>query len=256
VGTVGLGAPPNDVSGLSAAEADAVNARLESDGPDAILGWAIERFGDGLVLSTAFGVDGCALVHMASRLSAAVRVFTVDTGLLFEETIALRARLEAFTGVSVAVFSPRQSVAEQATTHGEALWTRDPDACCRLRKVEPLDRALREMGARCWVNARRRDQAPTRDDLPVVELVRRGDDRIAKVNPFVNWTRRDVWAYVLKHEVPYNPLHDTGYPSIGCVPCTAPVGEGDAERAGRWSGTDKIECGIHTYLDPVDGDPA
>jgi phosphoadenosine phosphosulfate reductase len=140
-------------------------------------------------------------------------------------------------------------VDEQAAQHGPRLWERDPDACCALRKVEPLQRAL--AGFNAWITAIRRDQSPDRGDAPEIEW--NAAHGINKINPLVAWTSGDVWAYVREHDVPYNPLHDASYPSIGCWPCTSPVTPGEDSRAGRWRGMAKTECGIHLVLNPVTG---
>ena len=170
-----------------------------------------------------------------------IDVFTLDTGLLFPETYELWRALEAKYGITIRGVAPEQSVQEQAAAHGDALWAREPDRCCELRKVVPLTRALAGYGA--WVTAIRRDQTPERANAKVVEPDRKFG--LIKINPLVAWSHDDVWAHIYANDVPYNALHERGYPSIGCQPCTSPVVPGENLRAGRWRGTHKNECGLH-----------
>jgi phosphoadenosine phosphosulfate reductase len=159
-----------------------------------------------------------------------VDIFTLDTGLFFEETYTLWKKLEERYRLTIRAVRPRLSLAEQANRFGDALWERDPDRCCELRKVLPLREAL--AGAEAWISALRRDQTPERVKTPLLEL----DEKfgLVKINPLVEWSVRDVWDYVREHDVPFNPLHEQGYPSIGCAPCTSPVRPGEDPRAGRW----------------------
>jgi phosphoadenosine phosphosulfate reductase len=169
------------------------------------------------------------------------RVFYLDTDLLFPETYALRDQLEARYGIHFERRTTGISLNGQASEYGERLWERRPDDCCRLRKVEPLREML--SGLRAWVTGVRRDQSPTRAAVGIVE--RDPQFGLLKVNPLARWSSQDVWKYIVKHDVPYNPLHDRGFPSLGCVPCTTPVQIGEDARAGRWRGLNKTECGIH-----------
>ena len=218
-----------------------ISAEFENASPETILRWASENFGKDLAVATGFGAEGCVLVAMLSSISAEARIFYLDTDLLFPETYELRDRLETRYGVRFERRTPRLSIADQASKYGERLWERQPDLCCRLRKVEPLQEMLK--GARAWVTAIRREQSLQRANIGLVER----DEKfgLIKINPLATWSSRDVWEYIVRHEVPYNPLHDHGYPSIGCVPCTTPVRIGEDMRAGRWRGTGKTECGIH-----------
>lgn len=218
-----------------------ISGDLETASPEAILRWAIAEFGPDIALATGFGAEGCVLVAMLSNISRSTRVFYLDTDLLFPETYALRDQLEMRYCVRFERRAPRLSLCDQAVEHGERLWERQPNLCCQLRKVEPLREMLR--GLRAWVTGIRRDQSPERAGIGVVER----DERygLIKINPLAAWTTRDVWNYIARHDVPYNPLHDGGYPSIGCLPCTTPVQIGETPRSGRWRGTDKTECGIH-----------
>jgi phosphoadenosine phosphosulfate reductase len=181
------------------------------------------------------------LLDLALRIEPQLNVFVVDTELLFPESYALIERVEKRYGIAVERVRPLQDVAAQAVAHGDALWLRDPDACCDLRKVEPLQRHLSSFDA--WLTAVRRDQSSTRAAIPVQEWDERS--KVVKVAPMVDWTDADVWAYVQANDVPVNTLHFDGYPSIGCTHCTRRVAPGEDARAGRWAGFDKIECGIH-----------
>ncbi len=208
---------------------------------------ASERFAPRLVMATAFGVEGCVLIDIIGRNRLPVDIFTLDTGLFFEETYTLWSKLEERYGLRVRAVRPEISLSEQASRFGEALWERDPDRCCELRKVLPLRAALE--GAEAWISALRRDQTPERANAPLVGL----DEKfgLVKINPLVEWTSHDVWEYVREHDVPFNPLHEQGYPSIGCMPCTSPVRLGEDPRAGRWRGSTKTECGIHNRPSPL-----
>ncbi len=224
----------------------AASRALEGKPPEEILRWAAQRFPGRLTFATGFGVEGCILIDLVGRHQLAVDLFTLDTGLLFPETYALWKTLEARYGITIRGVRPAQSVPEQAAAHGDALWTREPDRCCELRKVIPLRAAL--SGFDAWITAIRREQTPDRADARVVERDKKFG--LVKVNPLVGWTRKNVWDYVHRHEVPYNPLHDAGYESIGCQPCTTPVQPGEDPRAGRWRGRAKTECGLHAKDQP------
>lgn len=206
-----------------------------------ILSWAVSRFAPRLALATAFGAEGCVLVDLIGRHRLPIEVLTVDTGLFFPETLGLWQRLEERYGIRIRAVRPDESVEAQAASHGHRLWERSADRCCELRKVIPLQRELSRLGA--WVTAIRRDQTPARADARVVEADRRFG--LLKVNPLVAWTSADVWAYVRANDVPVSSLHELGYPSVGCIPCTSRVLEGEEPRAGRWRGVAKTECGLH-----------
>jgi phosphoadenosine phosphosulfate reductase len=230
---------------MLAAEAHTQSQTLETKSPEEILRWAFDAFPN-IAVSTAFGPEGCALVAMASQIRPGVRVFTIDTDFLFEESIALRRRFTEKYPIDLQVLKGEVTLAEQNRRHGLNLWQRDTDQCCALRKVEPTKRALHGLDA--WIAGLRRDQSRTRADIEIVEMYdREGEAPLVKVNPLARWTRKDTWDFLLKHEVPYNPLLDLGYKSIGCWPCTRPVAADADERAGRWGGQ-KAECGIHTFM--------
>ncbi|MBE3552729.1 MAG: phosphoadenylyl-sulfate reductase [Kyrpidia tusciae] len=214
---------------------------LEGRPPEEILEWALERFSPRIALACSFGVEDVVLVDMATRILPHVQIFYLDTGLLFPETYEVRDRVMERYRPNLRRVTPQLDLRQQTAEYGEALWTRDPNTCCRLRKVEPLRDVLAEQDA--WVTGIRREQSPTRAGAKVVEVDRKFG--LIKVNPLAGWDSRQVWNYVHTHEVPYNPLHDRGYPSIGCAPCTRPVRPGEDPRAGRWAGFDKTECGLH-----------
>lgn len=222
------------------AELDRLNDSLAGRAPHEILARAAERF-PRITFATGFGVEGCVLIDVIARAGLPVDIFTLDTGVLFSETLELWRRLQERYGLTIRAVEPERTIPEQAAEFGDRLWDRAPDLCCGMRKVAPLRRALENFDA--WVSAIRRDQTPERSSVPIVQW----DLKFAlvKVSPLVAWTSDDVWSYVRKHDVPFNPLHERGYPSIGCTPCTSPVFAGEDPRAGRWRGREKRECGIH-----------
>ena len=222
---------------------DVVTAARELEGENAaeILRWASQHLGSKLTFATGFGAEGCVIIDLIGRNNLPIDIFTLDTGLLFPETYELWRRLEATYGITIRAVRPIHTVAQQASAHGPALWERDPDRCCELRKVLPLQNAL--VGFEAWITAIRRDQTAERAYARVVENDRKFD--LIKVNPLVTWTHDDVWAHIYANDVPYNPLHEQGYPSIGCHPCTAAIQPGEDARAGRWRGKSKKECGLH-----------
>jgi phosphoadenosine phosphosulfate reductase len=226
-------------------ELKAKSAELESASAKEILAFAFATW-DRVAISTAFGPEGCALIHLAVQLKPDVPVFTVDTGFLFDESIALRQKLVEKYGIHLKVLEGKVSLIEQERLHGPRLYERDADRCCALRKVEPTERALDGLDA--WIAGLRRDQGKSRASIDLLERYDHKDGSpLVKVNPLARWTRKDTWDYLLKNEVPYNPLLDRGYKSIGCWPCTQAVDAGADERAGRWGGQ-KAECGIHTFM--------
>lgn len=222
-------------------ELDQASGRLESVEPSEILRWAIERFGPRLTMATAFGPEGMVLIHMLAELPR-VPIFNLDTGYQFPETLELRERVARRYGIEVELKRPALTVEQYETLHGGPLYRTNPDQCCFDRKVRVLREAIRGMHA--WVSAIRRDQSPARALAPIAGWD--GKFGLVKINPLARWTNKDVWNFIVAHDVPYNPLHDEGYPSIGCQPCTRSVLCGEDERAGRWSGFAKTECGLHT----------
>jgi len=208
-----------------------------------ILEWAIRKFGEKLTLACSFGAEDVVLVDALQRIPGGkkVDIFYLDTDLHFPETYETRDRLEERYGIQFKRVTPALTLDEQQASYGPALWRQDPNRCCYLRKVQPLEKTLSEYDA--WMTGIRREQSPTRRKAQIVEVDQRF--RLTKVNPLVHWTSEDVWAYIRERDVPYNPLHDERYPSIGCAPCTRPVHEGEDLRSGRWSGFQKTECGLH-----------
>ena len=220
----------------------AIRAAGELDGApaEAVLDWAAAEFGERFAVATS--MQDAVLTHLASRSLPGVDVLFLDTGYHFEETLQTRDAVASTYDVTVRTLEPSQSVAEQDATYGANLFERDPDLCCTLRKTHPLDEALD--GYEAWATGVRRSEAITRRDTPVVSFDERRE-RI-KVAPIVAWSDADVEAYIAEHAIVTNPLLTQGYPSIGCATCTRRVAPGEDARAGRWSGTDKVECGLHT----------
>jgi phosphoadenosine phosphosulfate reductase len=217
------------------------NRQLESATPEEILRWAVKEFHPHLTMATAFGAEGCCILHMLAEIEPGVHVFNLDTGYQFPETLELRERIKDRYGIAVEFVRPELTVAEYEEEHGGPLFRIRPDQCCYDRKILPLRRAV--AGHKAWISAIRREQTEHRAKASIIGWDAKFS--LVKVNPLLNWTKKDVWNFVLKHDVPYNPLHDQGYPSIGCWPCTQAVGEGEDERAGRWAGSKKKECGLH-----------
>jgi len=223
------------------ADLERMKVLAESWEPEAILGWAFSTYGDEVALATGMGVEGMALLDMAHRINPNVKVFTGDTEFLFPETYDLIERVESRYGITIERLYSDLTPHDQDRAYGKALWASDPDQCCNLRKVEPLRRKLAMLDA--WVTAIRRDQTSARAAIRKIDWDQKFD--LVKISPLADWTRENVWSYVLENDVPYNPLHDRNYPSIGCTHCTRAVMPGEDQRAGRWSGSGKTECGLH-----------
>lgn len=231
-----LGPPSRELNRIETA-----GSVLDPAAPEETLRWAFREFPKTVTIATGFGAEGVALIDMAARINPNVDVFFLDTGFLFPETYELRRHIEDRYQIRIRVFASTITPEQQANKFGDKLWATNPDLCCRLRKLEPLKEALQ--GREAWITAIRQDQTLARSNARVVEWDYQW--RLVKINPLVRWTRNQVWDYIRRNNVPYNPLHDRGYPSIGCTHCTQPVGEGDHERAGRWAGLEKKECGMH-----------
>jgi phosphoadenosine phosphosulfate reductase len=214
----------------------ALAPNVEHMSAEELLGYLAERFHPRLYVACSFQKESTVIMDMLLRIEPGARFFTLDTGLLFPETYETWRRLEERYGVKVDVYQGI-SVARQRARHGDRLWERDPDACCGIRKLEPLAEAL--AGVDAWITGVRRQQSPERAGTPKLHWDERHD--VWKGNPLADWTEKDVWRYVIDHELPYHPLHDRGYDSIGCTHCTRP-GRG---RTGRWAGFEKTECGLH-----------
>ena len=217
------------------ASADLRDARARD-----VIRWAAEAFRGRVVISQSMA--NTALAHLVHAVAPEIPLVFLDTGYHFPETLSTRDDLVARTGLTVLTLTPAQSVAEQDAAHGPDLWSRDPDLCCRLRKVEPMEELL--TGHEMWISGLRIAAAPHREGTPIVSFdERRG---VLKVHPLLHWSDDDLLRYTLENDVPVNPLMYQGYPSIGCAPCTHPVAPGDDPRAGRWRGLGKTECGLHS----------
>ena len=210
--------------------------------PEQVLSWAFATYGDRVALATGMGVEGMAMLDMAWRINPQVKVFTGDTEFLFAETYDLIDRVEEHYGIKIERLFSELTPEEQEKEFGPKLWARDPDQCCAIRKVEPLRRKLSTLDA--WVTAIRRTQTAERAGVRKVDWDAKLN--LVKISPLADWTREQVWSYVVKHDVPYNELHNRNYPTIGCTHCTRAVRPGEDQRAGRWAGFGKTECGIHT----------
>jgi phosphoadenosine phosphosulfate reductase len=215
-------------------------ADVEPLAAEEVLRWAHGEFGDRLCLTCSWQKQSSVLVHMVSELGLAIDVVELDTHLFFRETYETRERLVRRYGLRL-IRPEIVTVAEQHKQEGPNLWERDPDRCCHIRKVEPLIRALEPYDA--WISGIRRDQSPSR--ATARKLQRSDRYGVWKVQPLADWTEQDVWRYIEANHIPSNPLHKVGYRSIGCIPCTRPTRPDEEERAGRWAGSDRLECGIH-----------
>ena len=230
------------------AEVERIHLLAEQWSAQDVLRWAFVTFQEHVEIASGFGVEGMVLIDIAARLQPSLRVFTLDTDFLFPETYALMERVEKRYGISVERLKPALTPEEQESHYGPQLWSRNPDACCNVRKIEPLRKKLSGLSA--WVTSIRRDQTAVRASARKVEW----DSKfhLVKINPLADWSSKRVWQYVTEHNVPYNPLHDRNYPSIGCTHCTRSVLPSEDPRAGRWAGFNKTECGLHGPADTPD----
>ncbi|WP_435922590.1 phosphoadenylyl-sulfate reductase [Paenibacillus sp. DYY-L-2] len=213
---------------------------LETATPQEIIAWAVETFPN-ITFACSFGAEDVVLVDMLQKISPSTDIFYLDTDYHFKETYETRDALVARYEMEFVRVSPAITPEEQAARHGAELWKSDPNACCNIRKVEPLTRILSQYEA--WITGIRRDQAPTRANAKKIEYDTKFG--LVKFNPIASWTSEDVWNYIRENNVIYNPLHDRNYPSIGCEQCTRQVMPGEDPRAGRWAGSEKTECGLH-----------
>ncbi|GJL70381.1 MAG: phosphoadenosine phosphosulfate reductase [Nitrospirales bacterium] len=222
----------------------AVNRSMEGQAPRQIVETAIAEYGGTLILACSFGAEDVVLADMMLRSNPDSTFFYLDTDFLFPETHAVRDRIIQHYQLQddqIIQVKSTLSPSEQATQFGEALWRREPDQCCSLRKVEPLTRILAKYAA--WMTGIRRDQSPTRANAGIIEWDTKFG--LVKFNPLATWSWEQVWEYIRTNDVPYNALHDRHYPSIGCTHCTAPVMPGEDPRSGRWKSSEKTECGLH-----------
>jgi phosphoadenosine phosphosulfate reductase len=237
--------PSRRESALTAAGGERIDphdvaAELEPGSAEETIRWALETFQPRLRFATSFQKTSSVIVDIAHRIDPEVQFFYLDTGVLFEETYATRDALAARYGIEFQRYAGI-SLEEQEGLYGANLWDRQPDACCGIRKVEPMRAAL--SGIDCWVSGIRRADSETRAGAAKFGWDRRFG--LWKLNPLADWTEAEVWNYIREHQLPYNPLHDAGYPSIGCTHCTRPPGAGDHPRSGRWADAHKTECGLH-----------
>lgn len=219
-----------------------VSERMESASAHEILRWSLDRFDNRFTMATAFGPEGMVLIHMLSELDRPISIFNLETGYQFPETLELRDEVARRYGIEVELKKPELSVEEYEAQNNGPVYKERPDQCCFDRKLRLLRPALE--GKHAWASAIRRDQSPDRAQAPIVAW----DEKfhLIKVSPLANWTKGQVWKFITDNDIPYNPLHDQGYPSIGCQPCTRAILLGEDERAGRWSGFAKTECGLHS----------
>ena len=227
------------------AEIAAKSSELESATPEQIIRWAHQRFGDRLTMATAFGPEGMTILYLLSKIAPQTHVFNLDTGYQFRETLELREQVLHRYGIEVELVRPELTVEQYEAQHGGPVYKTDRDKCCQDRKLGLLRGAT--AGKDAWMSAIRRDQSPDRAGVPIVFWDAKFE--MVKISPLANSTKSDVWKMITDYDIPYNPLHDQGYASIGCWPCTRAILFGEDERAGRWSGTAKTECGLHTLGD-------
>jgi phosphoadenosine phosphosulfate reductase len=224
-----------------------LNAVFETSDPEKIVSWAVTQFGDGLVMSSSFGAESALLLHMATRLKPDIKVVMIDTGYLFPETYEFMEKLRHRFNLNVWMYRTRQDPIAYLHRAGE----RNPferenvEACCNINKNEPFERAFKELQPKAWLRGTRRDQAETRKGLKHIEWARRYGT--FAVSPILNWRSKEIYQYMKKHDLPYHPLYEKGYASIGCNPitCTTAIQIGEDARSGRWKGKAKVECGIN-----------
>ncbi|MCI0639494.1 MAG: phosphoadenylyl-sulfate reductase [Gemmataceae bacterium] len=226
---------------LTKDQIEEANRLLDGHAPQAILRWAVAQFFPKLTMGTAFGPEGNCIIHMLAEIEPRIRIFNLETGYQFPETLQLRERIKERYGIEVEYIYPELTVEEYEKEHGGPLYNLYSDQCCHDRKILPLRKAA--AGYLAWISAIRKDQTDDRGQAAVVQWDAKFD--LVKINPLLHWTTNEVWRFIVQNDVPYNPLHDQGYPSIGCWPCTRAVKEGEDERAGRWAGKVKKECGLH-----------
>ncbi|MCL7747137.1 phosphoadenylyl-sulfate reductase [Halalkalibacter alkaliphilus] len=227
---------------LAKEDYEQVNKELERKDSLEVLKWAYEKFGDKLVYSCSFGVEGMVLIDLISKVKKDATILFLDTDFHFKETYVLIEKVKKrYPTLNIELAKPEVTPEEQAKQHGDRLWERDPDACCNIRKMIPLERELSRYDA--WISGLRREQSPTRANTQFVNQ----DNRFKsiKICPLIHWTEEEIWMYVKLHQLEYNELHDRNYPSIGCEYCTKPVAEGEDPRSGRWANSEKTECGLH-----------
>lgn len=224
------------------ADLEEQSRRLEHAEPEEIIRFAVQRYFPKLTMATAFGPEGCVILYYLGKIEPRTHVFNLDTGYQFQETLDLRDRIAQKYGIEVEMKRPETTVEQYEALHGGPLYKTNPEKCCFDRKVTVLRQAA--VGFDAWMSGIRRDQSSDRARASIVGWDKKFN--LVKISPLANWTKKEVWKLITTEDIPYNPLHDQGFPSIGCWPCTRAVMEGEDERAGRWSGTAKTECGLHT----------
>lgn len=223
-------------------ELDQASRMLEHATPEEILTWAVDNYYPRFTMATGLGPEGCVIISMLAKIEPRVYIFNLDTGYQFPETLNLRDRIAEKYGIEVDLQKPDLSPEEYERLHGGPVYSTNSDRCCYDRKISVLHRVAVHFEA--WATGIRRDQNANRADTPIVKWDKKFG--LVKISPLAAWTKKDVWNRIVNEKVPYNLLHDRGYPSIGCQPCTRAVMPGEDERAGRWSGCAKTECGLHT----------
>jgi phosphoadenosine phosphosulfate reductase len=207
-----------------------------------VLQWAYDTYDEDIVYACSFGIEGIVLIDLIAKVKPNAKIVFLDTNVHFKETYETIDRVKAkYPTLQIELKQPKLTLEEQAKEHGEQLWATNPNLCCNIRKIEPLSEVL--SGAKAWISGLRREQGETRKNTEFINLDKRF--KSIKVCPLIHWTWKDIWRYVSKHDLPYNPLHDKGYPSIGCFECTKPAFTMDDLRSGRWSDSNKTECGLH-----------
>ncbi len=234
--------PPLEPTAEFLAELARDSQSLESESPQQILRYAVDRFAPRFTMATAFGPEGMTLIHLLAEIAPETPIFNLDTGYQFDETLELRERVKQRYGIEVELKRPDTTVEHYEAINGGPVYKSDPNRCCFDRKLRVLQDAAKGMYA--WASAIRRDQSEDRKRAAIVGWDQKF--QLVKISPLANWTKNDVWKLITTHKIPYNPLHDKGFPSVGCWPCTRAIGLGEDERAGRWSGFEKKECGLHT----------
>ena len=234
--------PPLNPTEEFLAELEQESLALEKSTPQEILKWAVDRFAPKFTMATAFGPEGMTIIHMLSEIAPETPIFNLETGYQFQETLDLRERVKEKYGIEVEYKRPELTVEQYEAANGGPVYKSNPNQCCFDRKLKVLHEAAK--GQHAWASAIRRDQSDDRAKAPIVGWDRKF--QLVKVSPLANWTKKDVWSLITSEDIPYNPLHDKGYPSVGCWPCTRATLPGEDERAGRWSGFQKTECGLHS----------
>ena len=226
---------------IDEAEIERLGLEFEKETPQKIIKFALDKYGSRVSFASSFGAEDVAIIDMIAKIKLGARVFTLETGYLFSETHDVIRRIKEKYNIKLEIYTPSTSMEEFERQYGK-LYETDPDKCCAIRKIEPLNRAMAD-NLDAWITGIRRDQSPTRANTKKVEMDKKFN--LVKFNPIADWTSEKVWDYIRKNNIPYNVLHDRNYPSIGCAPCTKAIKSGEDPRAGRWAGKEKTECGLH-----------